>query len=504
MEAATSGARRALPLLVVSIVAKPIGFLREVVVAAAYGSGTARDAFLVAWQIPNTIGSFVMEGLPQVLVPYLTELRGKPHHDRVLGGLLLLALGTLLLLAALVALAAGPLVGLVAPFAPAETRSTATTLLRLLAPSVLFLGMTAVFTALLYARERLTLPALAAPITNLVIMAAVWAAHGELGIHALALGVLAGSAVALALLYVPLRGLPALSGRIVQAEHRALWTMASSFLLGTALFNVNAVLEKVFASTLPAGGLSNLDYAFRIAQMAFTLFALVPLFYYPRLCAHALTGSGDYAALVERGTKITLITSLPAAGVLWALREPLVSLAYQRGAFDPAAARATADLLGVYAAGLAPHCLVAMLIHAFYARRAMRTRVAYAALFLAVNVGMNALLIRSCGAAALAWGNGAGAAASAAFLWLRLGRTSPAALRGCGATLLKSLVLGGAVAAVTSSLWRWLPGDMLPRLGVALAAAVLVFLGTAAVLRLEERKHLWELVRAAGAAWRLP
>jgi len=117
---------------------------------------------------------------------------------------------------------------------------------------------------------------------------------------------------------------------------------------------------------------------------------------------------------------------------------------------------------------------------------------------------VNALLIRPLGASALAWGNGAGAAASAAFLWVRLHRASPAALHRCGATALKSLFLGALLAAVTSALWQWVPGGTALRLGVALAGAAAAFMAAAALLGLDERKHLWELMQVMKETWLRP
>jgi putative peptidoglycan lipid II flippase len=501
MESPPTGARKAIPFLVASIASKPIGFLREMLVAAVYGSGVARDAFLIAWQIPNLIGGFVTEGLPQTLVPYMAEINRHEQQRRILSGILGLLAAAFVLLAAVIFVAAAPFVRLVAPFASPETIALATTLLRALAFSVALTGASAVLTALLFARGRFIAATLAVPLMNLVIMIVVVLGHRAWGIHALAYGVLIGTAVMALSLVHGVFVLPSAPVAALWPQYRRFFALLSTFFVGTLLFSVNAVVEKVFASRLPAGSISNLDYAFRIVQMLFTLLAAIPTFLFPRLSELATDErtEGGMHVLLAKGVHVTLLLGLPVAAVLWALRQPIVEVVYQRGAFDRTAAGATAEVLGWYALGLGAHALNNMVVHAFYARREIRVRLGYGLVFLVANTAGNLVLAGSMGARGIALAHTLAAGVASIYLLVQLRRRMAASVDRFFAVLWKSALTAAVVAALTVLVERVIPGPVVVRLAAAAAVATGAFLALVQSLRIEGAVYLWDLLRMVRA-----
>jgi putative peptidoglycan lipid II flippase len=81
-----------------------------------------------------------------------------------------------------------------------------------------------------------------------------------------------------------------------------------------------------------------------------------------------------------------LLLSLPAALGLILLRQPLVTMLYQRGAFDARSTEQASWAILWYAAGLVGHCLVEVLARAFYAMHDTRTPVIVGASAMALNV----------------------------------------------------------------------------------------------------------------------
>jgi putative peptidoglycan lipid II flippase len=495
----TTSARRAVPFLVASVLAKPVGFLKEMLVAAIFGSGVPRDAFLIAWQIPNLAGSLILEGMPQVLVPYLAEIAKQDNHRRILAGLLGVLAACFVVLSLLLFAGAGPLVGIVAPFAGEATRSLATALLRIMAFSVALMGASAVLTGLLFARQKFVAAALAVPLMNVVIMVVVVLGQARWGIHALAYAVLLGTAAMAVFLVRGATGLPRLPGPSDLRAYRPFFVLLSAFFLGTLLFNLNAIIEKIFASTLPAGNISNLDYAFRLVQMLFTLLGVIPTFLFPRLCELAADeqGSDGYTTLISKAAQATLLLALPLGAVLWAVRLPLVTLVYQRGAFDAAAAAATANLVGWYGLGIAAQALNNLLVHAFYARREMRVRVGYGLVFLAANTTANFVLIRWLGARAIAIASTSAACLCSVYLLVLLRRRMGTPLQRFGTVMWKSGLTAIVLAALLVAVQRVLPPSVLVQLGVAAVVAGGGFLLAARALRIEGAVYLWDLLKMA-------
>ena len=91
-----------------TLVSRILGFVRDTVIARAFGAGVATDAFFVAFKIPNLLRRLFAEGaFAQAFVPILAEYKNRrgDADTRVLvdhvSGLLALALFIVTLLGVL-------------------------------------------------------------------------------------------------------------------------------------------------------------------------------------------------------------------------------------------------------------------------------------------------------------------------------------------------------------------------------------------------------------------
>src|SRR3954464_13597445 len=59
-----------------TLLSRILGFLRDTVIARAFGAGTAMDAFIIAFRIPNLLRRLFAEGaFAQAFVPILAEYK---------------------------------------------------------------------------------------------------------------------------------------------------------------------------------------------------------------------------------------------------------------------------------------------------------------------------------------------------------------------------------------------------------------------------------------------
>ena len=118
-----------------------------------------------------------------------------------------LVLGVLVIAVAVLVIFAPQLMGVLATGLPAEKQAQAVLLVRLVLPAVLFLGLSAVTTALLYAQQRFALPAFAVALYNLGLIVVAVLFAGRLGVVSLALGLLVGALAQVALQLPGLRAM---------------------------------------------------------------------------------------------------------------------------------------------------------------------------------------------------------------------------------------------------------------------------------------------------------
>ena len=144
--------------LVVSgnLLSRVLGFVREPVVAALFGASGTADAFEVATRLPQLVHELVVGGaVSGVLIPLFSEIATDDRRLARAFTSLLVSVGIALIGVVLIlVLLAESVVAIAAPGLPESTREIAVTMTRLTFPAVLFLGLSAVVAARLYARDR--------------------------------------------------------------------------------------------------------------------------------------------------------------------------------------------------------------------------------------------------------------------------------------------------------------------------------------------------------------
>src|SRR6266513_405192 len=129
-----------------TLVSRILGYLRDFIIARAFGASLATDAFFVAFRIPNLLRRLFAEGaLSQAFVPVLAghKNKGSPEEVRsLIDGVATLLLVALVVVAALGMAAAPIIVYVSAPgFAADPGKFDLTvTLLRITFPYVVFIS----------------------------------------------------------------------------------------------------------------------------------------------------------------------------------------------------------------------------------------------------------------------------------------------------------------------------------------------------------------------------
>ena len=95
----------------------------------------------------------------------------------------------------------------------------------------------------------------------------------------------------------------------------------------------------------------------------------------------------------NRAMEVTLLVTVPAAVALVILAEPIIVVLFHRGAFDLAAAHATAMALAVYAVGVPAYVLNKSLATACFAREDTVTPIVIGTGAAVVNVCLNLILM---------------------------------------------------------------------------------------------------------------
>lgn len=365
----------ALLIAVGNIASRVLGVVRESAIAGMFGRGAEVAAFTAASAIPTILYDLLVNGaISAALVPVFSEYAEGDEQTfwRVASTVINLTLIVVALLTGLLIWQAPLAVALLAGgFAP-DIRATATQMVRLLLPAVIFMGLSGLITALLYARQRFLLPSFTTSAYNLGIIVGALALTPLLGPFSLVAGVLVG-----ALLQVLLQ-LPGLRGMtyrpVLDLGHpgvRRIMRLYAPVALGIGFSVLGIVLDRNLASGLEPTAIPTMRYATTLIQFPLGLVAAAVSFaVLPTLSRQAAAGEDEpFRATLAMGIKVVLLLILPAAAGLAALAAPIVAVVLQRREFSPQDTLATAQALLLYLPGLPAAAVDQMLLFAFYAHR---------------------------------------------------------------------------------------------------------------------------------------
>ncbi len=371
------------------------GLLRTVALAYAVGTTFLGDGYNLANTTPNMVYDLLLGGiLSATLIPVFVD--NVRQRDDEASDAVLTVTTVALIVVTLVAMAASPLIVAVytAGLPPDQARqeaSVAVPLMLMFLPQVLFYGLTALGTALLNARRRFAVPAIAPVLNNLVVIAMLAAFARVAGSHPtieqvnhdtgllllLGLGTTAGIVAMTVVLWPAItRSGPRPHWRF---DHRnpAVRTVArlSGWTFGAVAANQAALFVTLRLLNGPNGEVSAYTYAFIFFQLPYGLLAVsIMTTFMPELAS--LFGRGDergYRQRFGQGLRLIALVTVPAALGYIFLAKPIISVLLGYGAFTQASAQQTTDALVWLAVGLPGFATFLYAMRGFYARKDTKT-----------------------------------------------------------------------------------------------------------------------------------
>jgi putative peptidoglycan lipid II flippase len=389
-----------------TLISRILGFARDILVAAILGTGLVADAFFVAFKLPNFFRRLFAEGAFNAgFVPMFSgilEREGKNAAQAFAEQALAVLLATVFVFVTVLQVAM-PLAmyGLAPGFIDEPDKFDLTvTLTRVTFPYLLFISLVSLAGGILNSVGRFAAVAATPILLNLTLIAFLGLAARSFPTpgHALAWGVAVAGAiqfiwvsVALARTGYRLR-LP--RPRLTPRVRELLWLMLPAA-VGAGVVQINLLTDIVIASLLPEGSISYLYFADRVNQLPLGVIgiavgtALLPLLS-RQVAAEDAAGA---ARSQNRAIEVALFLTLPATAALLVLALPIVSVLFERGAFDAVASQATGFALMGYVVGLPAYVLIKVLTPGYFARKDTRTPVRIAIVAMVANLGLNLLLI---------------------------------------------------------------------------------------------------------------
>ncbi len=499
-----------------TMVSRVFGVVRDMVIAALFGASWMTDAFWVAFRIPNMLRRLLGEGsLTVSFVPVFTEyLQNKTREEALeLASNAFTVLSIILAAVSVLGILLSPvIVGLIAPGFIADPDKFALTVFlnRLMFPYIFFIALVALCMGILNSFRHFTAPALSPVLLNIAMIASAFALRNFFAqpITALAVGVLAGGVLQLAMQWPALRKFGVQFKFRFNLRHPGLKQIGLLMLpaiLGAGVGTINVFVGTILASLLPGGSVTYLFYADRIMEFPLGIFAIaIGTAALPSFSKCVAAGEMDeLKSSISFSLRLMLFLTIPAMAALMALNLPIISVLFQRGAFDVQAATLTGQALFCYALGLWAYAMLRVFVSAFYSLQDSKWPLKAAIITLMVNAAASLALMVPLKHNGIALAGSLSAIVNVLVLaWVLKGKIGNYLDRTFYASVLKivlsAVIMLGAIGGVQYLLpWNTEAGfkTRLIFLILAIAAGMITFFASAYLLKSPEMHALIRILK---------
>ncbi|MGJ3240786.1 MAG: murein biosynthesis integral membrane protein MurJ [Anaerolineae bacterium] len=367
-----------LMLMILFGIAKAISLVQTVIIAQFFGLDSQWDAYVAANGIPELIVILISGGaLGHAFIPVFSSYLAR---DEKVDGYRLAShvVNTVFTVALIISV----IVFIITPWlvrnwiAPGfvenpETLQQTINMMRLLLVGTVIFAISGIFSSILHSHNHFLLPAVAPIMYDLGILFGVVFLLEPFGIYGVAIGTVMGAAAHL-LIQVPglirngARWFPELG-----LTDPTLWRVIRLMLprvMGLFVFQFNFLVMRNIASRFGEGGISALDWGWRLMQIPQTLIGTaMGIVIFPTLAALSELQDLDGKRNAMSGAlKFIMVASIPSAIGLILVGEPLLSL-LERGAFDANATSLVYSTLSAFTIGLIVHSMLEVIARSFYA-----------------------------------------------------------------------------------------------------------------------------------------
>jgi len=501
--------KTAVLLMVITVLSKVFGFLRDITLSYFYGASSISDAYIISITITTVLFSLVITGISSGYIPLYKRIENDDGEksariftNNVVNFVIIIS--TILIFFGL--LFSDEIVKIFALGFDEDTLKIAVLFTRIGLVGIYFTSLTQLFSGYLQLNGKFAIPAIIGfPFNFIIILSIIISA--KTNIIVLAIGGVIAALVQLlfltpSLLKLKYRYVPSIQLRDENVKKMAFLVLPIA--MGMSVDHINSMVDKTLASKIVEGGISALTYATRLNDFVIGIFVisfitvLFPLI--SKMAANENTNELK-KSLSEVLSSVMLLV-VPASIGIMVLAEPIIKLLFGRGHFDEQAIYLTSQALFFYSIGMIGYGTREILIRAFYSLQDMKTPMINASIAVILNIILNIILSAYMGIGGLALATSIAALFSTCLLFLSLRKKiGPLGLSKLVVTMLKVILASGVMGAIVFLLneYIWMDLDEVLKMGLVLFIGCSIYITIITMLKVEEVKiiktFLWKKVR---------
>lgn len=396
-------------LMVIAVLSKLLGFLRDITLSYFYGATSSSDAYIVSNTITSVLFSIIIAGISTAYIPMFKQIEhdvnrksAKFFTNNLINIVLIISTGIIVV----GLIFSNVLVKMFALGFDEETLEIATLFTRIGLVGIYFTSLNQLFVSYLQLNGKFTIPAMIGFPFNVIIILSIYIST-QTNIIMLAIGSVIAAFIQLLFLLPSLFKTDYRYAPIVQFKDKNIKKMAIivvPIMIGISIDQINLMVDKTLASRLVEGGISALTYASRLNDFVHGIFVLsFVTVMFPLISKMAANNkTEEFKRSISEVLSYVILIVVPAAVGIMVLADPIIRLLFGRGHFDEHAIDMTSRALFFYSLGIIGYGVREILNRTFYSLQDTKTPMYNASLAVLLNIALNLILSSFMGISGLA------------------------------------------------------------------------------------------------------
>lgn len=395
-------AKSAIMVMLFILVSKGMGFFREILIAANYGSAEATDTYYLVFRATGIFVAILNSGIQTTLLPILTEIKEKNGKEEFEGFLsLMINWGTVLTIVLVVTgwILAPITIRIIGTGLLGEQFFLAIDLFRIGIIMIIFVMITSILTVYMQYHEQFIIPAITGIPLNLVFLIFLLFLSNPGNIKGLMIAMVVGYGIQLLMMvfFTLKRGYSHhWSLDLGNPYMKKTLYLATPVMIGTIVQQVNTIIDTNLATRLVPGSLSSLAYASRLEEVIVGVFILtIATIFFPMLTkAFSKENYNGMKEIMAYGINFILMVTIPVTIGVLIYAKPVVKLFFERRLFDETATNMTYMAFIFYSIGLTGIGIREMANKMFYSLKDNKTPMYIGMIGVVINIVFNLILIQ--------------------------------------------------------------------------------------------------------------
>lgn len=327
------------------------------------------------------------------------EEKGKEKTDEFVFSLLNLIIAFTSTMSVIMILFSKQILKITTGFADPERFEAANGLLKIVAFYFLFIALSGVVSSLLNNYKKFAVAASMGIVFNLVIIVGTLLLKNKMGIYGLGVAYLLSGVFQLLMMLPQFFQIMKTYKFIFNLKDpyvKEMFVLMVPTLIGIFGYQINEIVDNRFATMLPAGTASALNYASRLYLLPIGVFAIsLSVVIFPTLSRAVVKNKRKKVRkVVQEGLAMLAFLIVPSSVILFGYAREIVTLVYKRGHFSNKAVTLTSETLQFYALGLLFFSTIHLLTRSHYVYKDRKLPVISSFIGIFTNILLDFLLYK--------------------------------------------------------------------------------------------------------------